>query len=83
MKTRFNVCFIVVLGISLLAADAFAQTRPDRRQGRNRQRGQDSGLRVGQEAPTFVLKSLDGESETDLSTFRGEKPVILFFGSYT
>ncbi len=40
-------------------------------------------LKVGQEAPNFKLKSLDGESETELSSFQGKKPVVLIFGSYS
>jgi hypothetical protein len=39
--------------------------------------------KVGEVAPTFKLMSLDGKGETDLSSFRGERPVVLFFGSYT
>ena len=48
-------------------------------------RGGDNGTALvkGEVAPDFVLKSLDGESETKLSDFRGKKPVVLFFGSYT
>lgn len=46
-------------------------------------RGADRAPRVGQLAPDFRLKSLDGQSETRLSQFRGKKPVVLFFGSYT
>ena len=42
-----------------------------------------NSLIKGEVAPDFVLKSLDGESETKLSYFRGKKPVVLFFGSYT
>ena len=42
-----------------------------------------NSLIKGEVAPDFVLKSLDGESETKLSDFRGKKPVVLFFGSYT
>jgi hypothetical protein len=38
---------------------------------------------IGEMAPAFILKSLDGKSETDLESFRGRKPVILFFGSYS
>jgi peroxiredoxin len=38
---------------------------------------------VGQAAPTFKLKSLDGNSATELASFNGKRPVILFFGSYT
>ena len=40
-------------------------------------------LEVGDIAPMFKLKSLDGEEEIDLEKFRGKKPVVLFFGSYS
>jgi hypothetical protein len=40
-------------------------------------------LRVGQEAPDFSLKSLNGDTAVRLSSFRGQKPVVLIFGSYT
>ena len=40
-------------------------------------------LEVGDVAPTLKLKSLDGKEETDLEKFRGKKPVVLFFGSYS
>ena len=54
------------------------------RGGPRGKRGDDgSALVKGEVAPDFVLKSLDGESETKLSDFRGKKPVVLFFGSYT
>ena len=43
----------------------------------------DKGPKAGTVAPTFVLKSLDGKEEFDLESFRGKKPVVLFFGSYT
>ena len=52
-------------------------------QGRARQTRSDNAPKVGDLAPTFKLKSLDGESETDLADFKGKKPVVLFFGSYT
>jgi len=39
--------------------------------------------KVGEAAPTFVLQSLDGKSKTDLAAFRGDRPVVLFFGSYS
>ena len=52
-----------------------------RRGGRNVDNG--SSLVVGEVAPDFALKSLDGKAETKLSDFRGKKPVVLFFGSYT
>jgi hypothetical protein len=45
--------------------------------------GNDGGTKVGEMAPTFTLMSLDGKGETDLASFRGKRPVVLFFGSYT
>jgi cytochrome oxidase Cu insertion factor (SCO1/SenC/PrrC family) len=43
----------------------------------------DNAPKVGDMAPTFKLKSLDGTEETDLEQFREKKPIVLFFGSYT
>jgi len=40
-------------------------------------------LMVGQQAPDFSLKTVDQGSEVRLSSFRGQKPVVLVFGSYT
>ncbi len=45
--------------------------------------GDDGAPKTGEVAPTFKLESLDGESEFDLASFKGKKPVMLFFGSYT
>lgn len=40
-------------------------------------------LKVGDNAPDFALKSLDGKQTVTLSSFREKKPVVLLFGSYT
>jgi peroxiredoxin len=40
-------------------------------------------LRVGDEAPDFSLETYDKKSIVQLSSFRGKKPVVLVFGSYT
>ena len=37
----------------------------------------------GDMAPDFKLKTLDGSRTMRLSQFRGKKPVVLIFGSYT
>jgi len=66
----------------MMSAAAFAQEAEGRRKGRG-MFNDNNALKVGQNAPLFSLKSLDGKQETDLKSFRGEKPVILFFGSYT
>lgn len=41
-------------------------------------------LKVGDLAPNFKLKTLDGKSEVGLaSLLKGKKPIVLVFGSYT
>jgi hypothetical protein len=40
-------------------------------------------LHVGDAAPDFSLETVDHKSSVALSSFRGEKPVVLVFGSYT
>jgi AhpC/TSA family/EF hand len=41
------------------------------------------GPRVGQDAPDFTLATQDGKKQITLSDFRGKKPVVLIFGSFT
>lgn len=40
-------------------------------------------LRVGDPAPDFALPLQGSKDEVALSAFRGKKPVVLVFGSYT
>jgi hypothetical protein len=40
-------------------------------------------LKVGDLAPDFALKTTDHSSVVRLSSFRGEKSVVLIFGSHT
>ena len=40
-------------------------------------------LRVGDPAPDFSLPTVDRKSSVQLSSFRGQKPIVLVFGSYT
>jgi hypothetical protein len=46
-------------------------------------RARGGALEQGSQAPDFRLRALDGKSETALSSFRGVRPVVLVFGSYT
>ena len=41
------------------------------------------GPLLGELAPDFTLKTQDGKGPITLSSFRGKKPVVLTFGSYT
>lgn len=38
---------------------------------------------VGEPAPDFSLQTTDHQDTVQLSSFRGQKPVVLVFGSYT
>jgi hypothetical protein len=40
-------------------------------------------LKVGDQAPDFSLMTPDKSARVDLASFRGRKPVVLVFGSYT
>src|SRR5579884_1546494 len=40
-------------------------------------------LENGTAAPDFTLETVDKRSHVSLSAFRGSKPVVLIFGSYT
>lgn len=40
-------------------------------------------LNAGDEAPDFSLETYDKKARVQLSDFRGKKPVVLVFGSYT
>ena len=40
-------------------------------------------LRVGDAAPNFDLPTADKKSQVRLADFRGQRPVVLIFGSYT
>lgn len=77
--------------LGALAASALAQDQTPPRlptsermgQMRERSTGADMAPKVGQLAPTFNLSSLDGKVTFDLTSNRDQRPVILFFGSYT
>lgn len=40
-------------------------------------------LQVGDMAPDFTLETTDQSGTVQLASFRGQKPVVLVFGSYT
>ena len=39
--------------------------------------------KVGDEAPDFSLTTLDGKQSVKLSQHKGDRPVVLIFGSFT
>ena len=40
-------------------------------------------VQIGMAAPEFTLPTLDHSQRVSLSSFRGSRPVVLVFGSYT
>ena len=46
-------------------------------------RARAGALRTGDAAPDFKLPALDKSAQVELASFRGRKPVVLIFGSYT
>lgn len=83
-KTTALAITLTVALLATLAIDASAQPTGKKRGRRgNYERRADIGLKVGQIAPDFTLMSPDGETETRLDSLWKEKPVVLFFGSYT
>ncbi len=63
--------------------DTAARPRQERRPVRRSRPRIDDAPKPGDQAPVFTLESWDGTSETSIESFRGKKPVVLFFGSYT
>lgn len=47
------------------------------------QRYDSNAPKLGDLAPDFVLRDVNGENPVRLSEFRGVKPVALVFGSFT
>ena len=82
MNNKIALLVILLVFSATIVTDAEAQRRRGRGDSMMKQR-KDNAPKVGDTAPTFTLKSHDGKSETSLASFKGEKPVVLFFGSYT
>jgi AhpC/TSA family len=67
---------ILLVGIPLLSED-----RPNRNRGGGNRMA--DTIHVGDPAPDFILKTIDGKHEVTLSDYKGMSPVVLIFGSYT
>ena len=63
--------------------NVFSEQNAEREKRKNMRDKDDEAPKAGKMAPIFKVKSLDGETEFNLEDFRGNIPVILFFGSYT
>ncbi len=84
MLFRPTLVLRVLLTIGLLAVFAIpvpAQDKPRRERGARPDRK--PAPQVGETAPTFKLKTVDGKAEVDVAKFHDKQPVVLIFGSYT
>ena len=85
MSKTLGTTVAAVLVLAIVTTTASAQARPGRRPGgptRRPPRAPDK-LKVGDQAPDFTLKTVDGKRSITLSDYRGQQPVTLIFGSYT
>ena len=80
MRQKSRIFLTLFLALILLSANLLAQQSQRRRM---RVRADDGAPKVGDVAPLFKLKLLDGKKEVDLNELVGKKPIILIFGSYT
>ena len=69
------VFLLLAAAVVLAAMSAPAEAQRGRRS--------DDAPKVGEVAPNFKLKMLNGETEVELAGFAGKTPVVLIFGSYT
>lgn len=75
-----SILLFVVLGG--VVVPAFGE--PVRKKGRRAsQKRPPDKLKQGDVALDFKLKTVDGKRQVRLSSFRGDRPVAIIFGSYT
>ena len=71
---------LLVLAVALSPATVLSGEDPGRQGGKGVREGT---LKLGDLAPDFTLRSPDGKATMTLSSFKGKKPVVLVFCSYT
>ncbi|HEY6168697.1 MAG TPA: hypothetical protein VI454_11700 [Verrucomicrobiae bacterium] len=74
---------LALAAVGLLALFAAAQTERQRPGRGADDMPRQGSLRVGEFAPDFTLKMKEGNRDVKLSSFKGRRPVVLVFGSYT
>ncbi len=74
---------MVVLVLSTCACAQQKQKDDIRKIMKDHKNKKDAAPAVGTRAPNFKLKTMGGDKEIELASFKGNKPVVLVFGSYT
>ncbi len=81
MLRRIAYGLLIVSAAAALTATAWSQ--PAGKSKAKGERPQEGKLQPGDDAPNFKLKKLNADEEVELASFRGKRPVVLVFGSYT
>ena len=88
-QMKFLIAFAIgsLLLLVVQSVEAHNRRPKGKRPGKQQQRPGDlrmpDRLKVGMAAPDFKLKTKDGKRDVRLSSFKGKRPVVLVFGSYT
>ncbi len=83
MKLRLSRAGQAICMLAILAVFTDAVTAQQGRRSREDGDRDDRAPNVGDTAPLFKLKTLEGNQEVDLAEVIKSKPVVLFFGSNT
>ena len=83
MKHRILMIVGIVALFSAQMQPVFAQGRRGGPGMSKLDRREAGTLKEGDLAPDFELKEIGKKNKVKLSSFRGKKPVVLIFGSYT
>lgn len=80
----YGIIGLLILITALPGCASSEKKRMSRRMGEMPEKYKNDGApQVGDVAYLFKLKTVEGDKEVDLASFKGDRPVALFFGSYT
>ena len=87
-SSRWGGSRATTLAVALLIVGTAAARPPAGGEDRStggapRDKRRDPTPAIGERAPNFQLEALDGGRDVELASFKGSKPVVLIFGSYT
>lgn len=83
MSREWAWAAMLVLTLSTCACAQQKQKDDIRKIMKDQKNKKDAAPAVGSNAPNFKLKTMAGDKEVELASFKGKKPVVLVFGSYT
>lgn len=83
-SVAYGIIGLLVLLTALPGCASLKKKRMSHRMGEIPEKYKNDGApQVGDVAYLFKLKTVEGDKEVDLASFKGDRPVAIFFGSYT